>query len=279
MMAVKNKIRLLVFTLLSSAGYLQLSTSAIASTTVAEGGVDSVSAQLSQQQVEDIVRRPYQYVAMYNVNNKFALSQGGWNTIRADTELKDHTLTEIARPNNDTLYVSAMLDLRNDAAILDIPAFDSRYVSLMVTGYDHYVNVPKSVTRGDFKKPGKIVFYTSRTQGYGGQEVAGVDRYYEKTGDFVSAVFRVMPHAHDAALFAKIRGQMDSVKLITLPEFRGKPVRGINDVQFPSVGITDSDVILRIYDPDIEKFRRYTLPKAEVLTGQSLVSLLERAYT
>jgi len=174
MMAVKNKIRLLVFTLLSSAGYSQLSTSAIASTTVAEGGVYSVSAQLSQQQVEVIVRRPYQYVAMYNVNNKFALSQGGWKTIRADTELKDHTLTEIARPNNDTLYVSAMLDLRNDAAILDIPASDSRYVSLMVTGYDHYVTAPKSVTRGDFKNPGKIVFYTSRTQGYGGQEVAGL---------------------------------------------------------------------------------------------------------
>ena len=39
---------------------------------------------------------------MYNVNNKFALKQGGWNTCDADTELKDHTMREIARPNNDT---------------------------------------------------------------------------------------------------------------------------------------------------------------------------------
>ena len=56
---------------------------------------------LSDQQVENIVRRSYQYVAMYNVNNKFALKQGGWNTCDADTKLKDHTMREIARPNND----------------------------------------------------------------------------------------------------------------------------------------------------------------------------------
>ena len=242
-MTFKNKIRLLVFTMLLSGGHVQLSASAMASTPAPEdGGVDSVTAQLSQQQVEDIVRRSYQYVAMYNVNNKFALSQGGWNTIQADTELKDHTMQEIARPNNDTLYIGAMLDLRMDPVILDFPAFDSKYVSLMVTGYDHYVNVPLSVTKGDFTKPEKVLFYTSRTQDYEGQEVAGVDRYYEMTGDFVSAVFRIMPHANDAALFDKIREQMQSVRLITLAEFQGKPAMEVNDVQFPSVGVTDSDV-------------------------------------
>jgi hypothetical protein len=28
---------------------------------------------------------------MWNVNNKFGLKQGGWNTRVADTRLKDHT--------------------------------------------------------------------------------------------------------------------------------------------------------------------------------------------
>ena len=59
---------------------------------------------LSDAQIENNIRRSYQYVAMYNVNNKFALKQGGWNTCVADTQLKDHTVREIARPNNDTLY-------------------------------------------------------------------------------------------------------------------------------------------------------------------------------
>ena len=119
---------------------------------------------LSDAQVENLVRRSYQYVAMYNVNNKFALKQGGWNTVVADTQLKDHTLREIARPNNDTLYIGCMLDLRNDAVILEMPAFESKYVSLMVTAYDHYVSVPMTTRLGDFRKPEKMLFYTARTK-------------------------------------------------------------------------------------------------------------------
>ena len=62
------------------------------------------------------------------------------------------------------------------------------------------------------------------------------------TGDFVSAVFRVMPHAKDKERFKKISGQMQSVKLMTLSEFQGKPAIPINDVQFPDVGQNDVDV-------------------------------------
>ena len=215
-----------------------------ASTTSTESGSKAqIAAEiLSDSQIEDIVRRSYQYVAMYNVNNKFALKQGGWNTCDADTELKDHTMREIARPNNDTLYIGCMLDLRKDPVIIDIPAFDSKYVSLMVTGYDHYVNVPMSVTKGDFKKPEKVLFYTVRTENYDGKPIADIDRSFEMTGDFVSAVFRVMPHAKDKERFKKISGQMQSVKLMTLSEFQGKPAIPINDVQFPDVGKTDLDV-------------------------------------
>jgi len=202
----------------------------------------SVAAELSDKEVENIVRLSYPYVGMYNVNNKFAITNGGWNTVVPDTKLKDHTMREIARPNNDTLYIGCMLDLRKDPVILDIPAFSSKYVSLMVTGYDHYVNVPLSVTLGDFKKPEKVMFYTERTEGYDGSDVKGVDRTYEMTGDFVSAVFRVMPHASDKSLFEKIIGEMKAVKLMPLSTFLGKPTKKIDDVQFPDVGKTDLDV-------------------------------------
>jgi hypothetical protein len=76
--------------------------------------------KLTNEEVKNIVQRSYQYVGMYNVNNKFAISQGGWNTVAPDTKLKDHTLREIARPNNDTLYIGGMLDLRKDPVILDV---------------------------------------------------------------------------------------------------------------------------------------------------------------
>ncbi|MGD8879485.1 MAG: DUF1214 domain-containing protein [Methyloceanibacter sp.] len=198
--------------------------------------------QLSEADIENLVERSYQYVAMYNVNNKFAAKQGGWNTCDPDTELKDHTMREIARPNNDTLYLSCLIDLRKDPVILEIPAFDSKYVSLMVTGYDHYVNIPMSTRLGDFRKPEKMLLYSARTEGFNGEPVEGVDRVFEATGDFVSAVFRIMPHANDPDRFKKIADQMKSLKLVTLSEYEGGEPKSIDDVAFPPVGKTDADV-------------------------------------
>lgn len=203
---------------------------------------------MTDEEAEELVRQTYQYVAAYNVNNKFALdpetpnNSEGYNKIVTNTALLDHTVKAIARPNNDTLYVNSMLDLRKEPVILDIPAFDSKYVSLMVTGYDHYVNVPMSVTKGDFEKGEKVLFYTERTEGYDGSPVEGVDRVFEMTGDFLSAVFRVMPHTSDKARFDRIISQMESVKVITLSEFQGKSAKPIDDAQFPDFGRSDLDV-------------------------------------
>jgi hypothetical protein len=198
--------------------------------------------ELTDAQIENIVKRSYQYVAMYNVNNKFALKQGGWNTCVADTALKDHTMREIARPNNDTLYIGCMLDLRKDPVILEMPAFDSKYVSLMVTAYDHYVNVPMTTRSGDFRKPEKMLFYSARTEGYKGEPVKGVNRIFEASGDFISAVFRVMPHSNEPERFKRIVKQMQSVKPVTLSEYRGGKAKPINDIKFPTVGKTDADI-------------------------------------
>ncbi|CAB1079349.1 hypothetical protein JY97_03080 [Alkalispirochaeta odontotermitis] len=200
------------------------------------------ATELSDEQLANIVRRSYQYVALYNVNNKSAELTGGWNQMLIDSELKDHTLRVIARPNNDTLYITAMLDLRKDPVILEFPKFESKYVSLMVTGYDHYVNVPMTTRLGEFRKPEKVLFYTARTEGYTGEPVTGVDRVFEMTGDFVSAVLRVMPHATEPEKFKRIAGQMQSVKLLTLSEFRGGQAKPIDDMEFPPVGATDFDV-------------------------------------
>ena len=132
--------------------------------------------KLSDEQVENIVRRSYQYVAMYNVIQKFALdpSSGlmfmdGFNKPVAATMLADHTVRSIARPNNDTFYQGAALDLRNDPVIMKFPVIDSKYVALETSGYAHYVEVPLASSEGDFKKPTNVLFYTDRTEGYQGQ--------------------------------------------------------------------------------------------------------------
>ena len=197
---------------------------------------------LTGKEVENLVKRSYQYVAMYNVNNKGAMMVGGWNACFADTKLKDHTLKDIARVNNDSLYITCMLDLRHDPVILKIPAFDSKYVSLMITGYDHFVSIPMATRLGDFDEPQKMLIFSARTEGYDGDPVKGVDRLFEASGDFVSAVFRVMPHASDPERFARITEEMQTIKLTTLSEYRGGKAKPLDDIEFPAIGETDFDI-------------------------------------
>ena len=204
------------------------------------GGDDAGSAgDLTDAEVDRLVRLAFPYVALYNVNNKSIVTAGGVNRVLADTRLKDHTLQDIARPNNDTFYIGAVLDLRETAVILDLPAFDSDYVSLMVTAYDHYVNVPLSTRQGDFQEPTRILFYTERTQDYGGEPVEGVDEYFEATGDIVSAILRVMPHATEPERLARITEQATAVSLETLAELRGDPAPTAGGSGMPPVGATD----------------------------------------
>jgi len=165
---------------------------------------------------------------MFNVNNKFALdtsnpmSTRGYNRVIANTKLADHTLQAIARPNNDTLYTAAMIDVTEEPIVLEIPSFDSTYVSLMVTGYDHYVNIPMSTRLGDFHEPQALLFYSERTPNYEGAPVEGIDRVFETTCDFVSAVFRVMPHATEPERMEHNLAAMREIDVTPLSEFLGR---------------------------------------------------------
>ena len=210
----------------------------------------SNALKLNREQVENFVRHSYQYVAMYNVNNKGAeapesspMGTGGWNKLSKNTSLFDASIKLIARPNNDTLYQIAMLDLRDEPMILDVPAFDSKYVSLETSAYDHYVSVPMSSIKGDYKKPEKVLFYTTRTRGYkAGDKIAGIDRYLEMSGDFVMAFHRIMPHANEPEKFKRITAQINELQLMSLSEYQGKSVQAPSAINFPEVGATDADV-------------------------------------
>jgi hypothetical protein len=211
--------------------------------------VRSNTVELTYAQVEDIVRRSYQYVAMYNVIQKFALEPAsggmftdGFNKAVAMTELADHNMTSIARPNNDTLYQGAILDLRLDPVIIEFPVIDSKYVVLETLGYDHYVGVPLATSKGDFKIPTKVLFFTDHTEGYHGQKINGVDRIVRADGDFLVAFLRAMPHQADPVRMERIIQALNSVKVLTLSEFQGKPAKDYSDVKFPAYGKSDADV-------------------------------------
>ena len=229
---------------------------------------------LTDGQIEEIVKRSYQYVAMYNTNQKMALAElgvttRGYNKGMRNTTLLDHSVEFIARPNNDVLYQLAMLDLRKDAIVFKIPAIDSKFVSMMATGYDHYVNIPMSTVDGPLDKPRTVLFYTARTKGYHGEKLKGIDNTFEMTGDFVSLVMRVMPHANEPERYKRIVSQINAIKAMSLSEYLGKPAPKTDKVEFPSYGATDADIfennLLEVmqfvfnhttFDPDFELDRK-----------------------
>ena len=210
---------------------------------------DNGMAILTDEEIENIVRRSYQYVALYNVNNKWAmgpldgLATGGWNNEGTRrTELLDHTTQSIARPNNDVLYALWMLDLQHDPIILQFPDIESKYVSLMATAYDHYVNIPLSTTKGDFGESSTVLFYSERTKGYNGGAVEGVDEIFEMSGDFVSLAMRVMPHANEPDRYKRIVEQMNAIQSMTLSKFKGEDDTEIVETDFPDYAATDLDI-------------------------------------
>jgi hypothetical protein len=152
----------------------------------------------------------------------------------------DASVRAIPRPNNDTLYVLSLLDLRQDPVVIHYPAFTSRFASLETSAMDHYVNMPLATSKGDFKQPTTILYYSARTEGYKGEPVKGVDKIMELSGEFAIAFLRVMPEAADPAKFKANMAAISKVKLQTLSEFHGKPRKPADKIVFPAYG-TEAD--------------------------------------
>ncbi len=202
----------------------------------------TTNEKLTDKEIENIVKHSFQYVAMYNVANNFAMSEAnplntqGWNKTTFATKLTDHAVKAIARPNNDTYYILSTLDLRDDAVIITYPAINSKYVSLETSAYDHYVDVPLATSKGDFKKPTTILYYTDRTKNYKREPIEGVDKTMKMTGDFAVAFLRLAPHINDNERATGIIKSLDDYKLMTLAEFQGKQPIKVSLLNFPAYG-------------------------------------------
>lgn len=209
-------------------------------------GLASVStlnaAELNDAEMENLVRRSYQYVALFNTLNNFVVSEknpfasGGWNKTHYPQGLMNASVRALPRPNNDTLYVLSMLDLRKDAVVIQFPAFDSKFVSLETSALDHYCDIPLATTKGDFKEPFTMLFYSARTEGYTGDPIEGVDQITEMSGDFATAFLRVMPESNDPVKFKANMAAIQQVKLRTLSAFQGKPEKPADPANAPAYG-------------------------------------------
>ena len=204
--------------------------------------VTTAKPALTSAEMQNLVRRSFQYVALFNTLNDFAVNaknpfaSGGWNKTHYPQGLMDASVRAIPRPNNDTLYVLSLIDLRKDAVVIQYPAFNSRFASLETSAFDHYVNIPLATSKGDFKKPTSILYYSARTEGYSGQPVKGVDKIMELSGDYAAAFLRVMPEANDPKKFKANMAAIQQVKIQTLSEFQGKPAKPADLLTMPAYG-------------------------------------------
>jgi hypothetical protein len=200
------------------------------------------AVELSDADAENVVRRSLQYVALYDTllnftfNKKNPFASGGWNKTHYPAGLMDASVRAIPRPNNDTLYVLSLMDLRQDPVVIHYPAFESKFVSLETSAMDHYVNMPLAVSKGDFKKPTSVLYYSAHTEGYKGEPVKGVDKIMELSGDFAIAFLRVMPEAADKAKYKANMAAIKKVTLQTLSELEGKPRKAADKTVFPPYG-------------------------------------------
>ena len=249
----------------------------------ASGGLpDSPPAQavqLSDADAENIVRRSIQYVALYDTllnftfNKKNPFASGNWNKTHYPKGMMDASVRAIPRPNNDTLYVMSLLDLRKDPVIIHYPAFESKFVSLETSAMDHYVNIPLATSKGDFKEPTSILYYSARTEGYKGEPVKGVDKIMEISGDFAIAFLRVMPEAADPAKFKANIAAISKVKLQTLSEFQGKPRKAADKTVFPPYGRAE-DTYAKNFLPVMQfVFNHTTFDPKNEMDQQALAAL------
>jgi hypothetical protein len=175
----------------------------------------------------------YDTLLNWALNKKSPFYSGGWNKTFRAKGLMDASARDVPRPNNDSLYIMSMIDLRAEPVIIHYPAFSSRDVSLETSALDHYVNIPLATSKGDFKKPTTMLFYSARTKGYSGEPVEGVDKIMELSGDFAVAFLRVMPEAADPEKFKTNMAAIKKLKLQTLSEFQGGASKPAAEVSFP----------------------------------------------
>jgi hypothetical protein len=203
--------------------------------------------QITDEQLKQVVRHCYQYVAMYNTINNFAMQEQnpfcthGCNKMHIPTGLMDASVRAIPTPNNDTLYLISIVDMRDDAVVFEFPAFDTNFASLETSAYDHCVDMPLSTIKGDFQARTTMLFYTDRTKGYQGEPVEGIDKTLKMSGDFAIIFLRVAPMAVEPERMQKNLDAMQTQKLMTLAEYQGKPKLPTSPVEFPAFG-KDQDV-------------------------------------
>lgn len=114
----------------------------------------------------------------------------GFNHLQNNTKLTGPNAKDVVRPNNDTLYSVAWLDLRAEPIVISVPEITSRYYSFQFV--DMYTfNLGYIGTRATGPGAGR---YLLAGPGWKGRVPAGINTVFRSEGDFVFTLVRTGLH-------------------------------------------------------------------------------------
>lgn len=191
----------------------------------------------SIQENEKIAEEAYIYAFPMLMGYRFAFAsflmpglpsyRGPANTLHGKAATFDHTFKDVITPNADTPYALALLDLRAEPVVLQVPSITDRYyvfqfVDLFGTN-PHFIG-----SRATGSKAGTYLAVGPGWDGKGGDDFDGVLPF---DTDLAFAIGRTqLLGAEDVPALAKV---MASYKLQTLSAYRGQNSPTPPSVQWP----------------------------------------------
>jgi hypothetical protein len=207
---------------------------AIALGTFTAAGADTISPDDAKAVAEEAYVFAYPMLENYRTMYLQAIDQhakgyaGPFNQLHHATALAGPESKAVVRPNNDTLYSTAWLDLRAEPMVLGVPAIrDQRYYSVqLVDLYTHNFGYIGSRVTGFDKS-----YYLVAGPKWTGDKPARVASVFRSESDFVYSIARTA--VQGPADLAGVRAIQKQYTLTPLSKFLGRPAVKRLTLEFP----------------------------------------------
>jgi hypothetical protein len=202
--------------------------------TLAAAATEPPSPDLARSIAEDAYIYAYPMLESYRTLYVQALDttshayKGPFNQFEHSTKLAGPESKTIVRPNNDTIYSTAWLDLHAEPIVIGVPEMkDRRYYSVqLVDVYTHNFGYIGSRTTGYAK--GR---YLIAGPHWKGAKPAGIDGVFQSEGNLVLALVRIA--LAGPADLSNVLALQKELSLVALSKFEGEPAPKSAAIDFP----------------------------------------------
>jgi hypothetical protein len=199
---------------------------------------ENIMTELTPQEIEKITEEAYTYAFPMLMGYRYAFAsflmpqlpsyRGPTNTLTGKAATLDHTFKEVVTPNADTPYSMALLDLRAEPMVLQVPAITDRYYVIQFV--DLFGTNPHFIgSRATGSQAGTYLLVGPGWDAEAGDEFDGVLPF---DTDLVFVIGRTqLLGVEDVPSLAKV---MASYKLQPLSAYRGQDALAAPPIQWPA---------------------------------------------